>query len=222
MKTLQRIPHHGSRNTQHATRIARPLLACVCLALLVFPLHAAEQKIGTIDLKKIFEGYYKTILANASIQEEATGLEKDRKALVDEHGKAVDDYKKALDEANNQAVSADEREKRKKEAEGKLVKINDLRQTIEQFDRTAKGNLEEKLRQTREKILNEIKGVIATKSKAAGMSMVMDSSSSEPGRLPVVLYSDGSNDLTEQVLAQLNANAPPDLPKPDEKKGERK
>ena len=131
----------------------------------------------------------------------------------------MDDYKKAVDEANNQAVSADEREKRKKDAEGRLVKINDLRQTIEQFDRTAKQNLDEKLRQTREKILVEIKAAINTKSKNGGFTMVLDSSTADPGgRPPVVLYNNGENDLTDVVLAQLNANAPTDLPKTDEKK----
>jgi outer membrane protein len=190
-----------------------------CASLLACSARAADMKIGTIDLQKVFTKYYKTELANAAIQEEVAGLQKDNKALIEEHTKAVDDYKKALDEANNQAVSAEEREKRKKEAEGRLIKINDLRQTIEQFERTAKGNIEEKLRQSREKILKEIKEVIATKCKSAGMSMVFDSSTSELGRLPVVLYTNGNNDLTDEILAQLNANAPPDLlPKQDEKK----
>jgi Skp family chaperone for outer membrane proteins len=186
--------------------------------LLAWGAGAAETKIGTIDLQKVFEGYWKTRLANAAIQEEVTGLQKDNKALIEEHGKAVEEYKKALDEANNQAVSSDEREKRKKEAEGRLIKVNDLRQTIEQFERTAKGNIEEKLRQSREKIVKEIKEVIAAKSKSAGMSMVFDSGTAEVGRLPVVLYTSGANDLTEEILTQLNANAPPELPKADEKK----
>ena len=135
----------------------------------------------------------------------------------------MDDYKKALDEANNQATSADEREKRKKEAEGKLIKINDLRQTVEQFDRTAKQNLDEKLRMTREKILKEIKDVINTKSKAGAFTLVLDSSTAEPaGRPPVVLYTNGDNDLTAAVLETLNANAPADLPKTDTKKDEKK
>jgi len=193
-----------------------------CASLLAGSAGAADAKIGTIDLQKIFTKYYKTELANAAIQEEVAGLQKDNKSLIEEHTKAVDDYKKALDEANNQAVSADEREKRKKEAEGRLIKINDLRQTIEQFERTAKGNIEEKLRQSREKILKEIKEVIATKCKSAGMSMVFDSSTSDLGRLPVVLYTNGTNDLTDEILAQLNANAPADLPKADEKKDGKK
>ena len=197
------------------------VLAILGVALLSSALsaHAAELKLGTVDLKKVFEEYYKTKLADAAIKEEAGALEKDRKALIDDHTKAMDDYKKAVDEANNQAVSADEREKRKKDAEGRLVNINDLRQTIEQFDRTAKQNLDEKLRQTREKILVEIKAAINTKSKNGGFSMVLDSSTADPGgRPPVVLYTSGENDLTDVVLAQLNANAPTDLPKTDEKK----
>lgn len=200
------------------------LILSSAFCLVSSPVQAAsEPKIATVDLKKVFEDYYKTKLADAAIKEEANGLDKDRKALIDDHSKAMDDYKKALDEANNQAVSADEREKRKKEAEGKLIKINDLRQTVEQFDRTAKQNLDEKLRITREKILKEIKEVINTKSKAGGFTLVLDSSTAEPaGRPPVVLYTNGDNDLTDQVLAQLNANAPANLPASGASRDEKK
>lgn len=206
-------------------KMLRLVLMLSCVACLVSsPARAAsEPKIATIDLKKVFEDYYKTKLADAAIKEEASGLDKDRKALIDDHTKAMDDYKKALDEANNQAISADEREKRKKEAEGKLIKINDLRQTVEQFDRTAKQNLDEKLRMTREKILKEIKDVITTKSKVGGFTLVLDSSTAEPaGRPPVVLYTNGENDLTSLVLEQLNANAPANLPASDTNRDEKK
>jgi outer membrane protein len=203
--------------------IRMKLLSSLCVIGMALAASAAEPNIATIDLKKVFDDYYKTKLADASIKEEATGLEKDRKALIDEHQKAVDDYKKMLEEANNQAVSAEEREKRKKEAEGKLIKVNDLRQTIDQFDRTARGNLDEKLRQTRDKILTEIRNVIAAKAKTAGFTMVLDSSTADQaGRPPVVLFANGDNDITAAVLTQLNANAPIDLPKTDEKKSDKK
>src|SRR5262245_35404848 len=80
----------------------------------------AELKIATIDLKKVFDSYYKTKLADATIKDEASGLEKDLKALTEDHDKAVTEYKKAVDESSNQALSSEEREKRKKDAEGKL------------------------------------------------------------------------------------------------------
>ena len=199
------------------------LLAFVTFLSPIVSSRAADLKIGTVDLKKVFEDYFKTKLADAAIKEEASALDKDLKGMTDEHQKAVEDYKKALDEANNQAVSAEERDKRKKEAEGKLIKINDLRQGIEQFNRTAKGNMEEKLLQTRNKILAEIKAVIATKSKSGGFTHVIDSSSPEPGgRPPVLLYTSGENDLTAGILDQLNSTAPSDFLKSNDNKDGKK
>jgi hypothetical protein len=55
---------------------------------------------------------------------------------------------------------------------------------------------------------------VTTKAKAAGYTLVVDSSADTSNQTPVVLYTDGQNDLTATVLAQLNAGAPIDLNKP--------
>jgi len=199
------------------------MLSVFCLLLLAFSSVAAEVKIGVIDLKKVFDDYYKTRLADASIKDEAAGLDKDRKTLMDDYQKAVDDYKKAVEDANNQAISGDEREKRKKEAEGKLIKVNDIEQGIKQFDRTARGNLEEKQRLAREKILVEIRNVVSEKAKAGSYTLVLDTAGEGLSRTPIVFYTAGTdNDLTPAVLAQLNSAAPPDLLRLDEKKDNKK
>src|SRR5262245_65145873 len=104
---------------------------------------SADQKIALIDLKKVFDDYYKTKIADAQIKEEATDLDKQRKSITDEYQRAAEDYKKALEDANNQAISLEEREKRKKTAEGTLVKANEIEQSLKSFDRTARGNIEE-------------------------------------------------------------------------------
>jgi outer membrane protein len=201
------------------THLMKTILVCSCLLVLTLAAPAAEVKIGLIDLKKVFDDYYKTKLADASIKDEAAGLDKDRKAMTEDYQKAVEDYKKAVEEANNQAISADEREKRKKEAEGRLIKVNDLEQSIKQFDRTARGNLEEKQRLARDRILIEIRTVVNEKAKVAGYTLVFDSAAEALSRTPVVFYTAGAdNDLTAAVLAQLNSTAPPDLLRLDEKK----
>jgi outer membrane protein len=157
------------------TNFMKTILVCSCLLIFSLTVPAGEVKIGLIDLKKVFDDYYKTKLADASIKDEAAGLDKDRKAMTDEYQKAVEDYKKSVEEANNQAISLEEREKRKKEAEGRLIKVNDLEQSIKQFDRTARGNLEEKQRLARDKILTEIRTVVNEKAKVAGYTLVFDS-----------------------------------------------
>jgi outer membrane protein len=193
------------------------ILAVLGLAALLALPAMAEQKIAIIDLKKIFDEFYKTKIADAAIKDEAASLDKDRKSLTDQYQKLADDYKKALEDANNQAISFDEREKRKKSAEGKLIEINDIEQSIKQFDRTAKGNLEEKQRIAREKILKEIQTIVNNKAKAGGYALVLDSAAEAVSRTSVVLYTNGQDDLTTPVLKELNANAPEDLPKTDKK-----
>lgn len=197
--------------------VTRLLLALGLATLLQFNAGAAEQKIAIIDLQGVFTNFFKTKIADAAIRDEAGALDKDRKALTDQYQKLTEDYKKALDDASNQAISADERDKRKKTAEGRLIDINDLEQQIKQFDRTARGNLEEKQRMAREKILVQIKSVVATKAQAGKYTLVLDTAGEGLSRTSVVFYNNGENDITAEVLKALNADAPADLPKTDKK-----
>lgn len=183
---------------------------------------AGQGKIAIVDLRKVFDDYYKTKAADAQLKDQAADLAKESKAYMEQYQKTSDDYKKLLDEANNQAVSLDEREKRKKAAEGKLVEIKELETTIRQFENTARTTLEEKKRQMREKILVAIRDIINAKAKAAGYTMVIDTAAESVNQTPVVIYNNGENDITAAVLQELNASAPPasrnDDPKPDPKK----
>lgn len=197
--------------------VYRLLLALGLATLLQFTAGAAEQKIAIIDLQGVFTNFFKTKIADAAIRDEAGALDKDRKALTDQYQKITEDYKKALEDASNQAISADERDKRKKAAEGKLIDINDLEQQIKQFDRTARGNLEEKQRMARDKILVQIKSVVATKAQAGKYTLVLDTAGEGLSRTSVVFYNNGENDITAEVLKALNADAPADLPKTDKK-----
>ena len=192
-------------------------LAVLGLAMFLALPAMAEQKIAIIDLKKIFDEFYKTKIADAAIKEEAASLDKSRKELTDQYQKLADDYKKALEDANNQAISFEEREKRKKAAEGKLIEINDVEQSIKQFDRTAKSNLGEKQTIARQKILKEIQTIVNNKAKAGGYALVLDAAAEAASGTTVVAYTNGQDDLTLAVLKELNANAPDDLPKSDKK-----
>jgi outer membrane protein len=181
------------------------LLAAVALAASA----QAQQKIGIIDLKKVFDNYYKTKLADAQIKERKGDFDKARKGLIDDYQKANDEYRKLMDGANDPAISSEERDKRKKNAEAKLVEIKEIENSITQFDRSSVQTLTEQQRRLRDNILREIRETITDKAKKAGYTLVIDTAAESVNQTPIILHSAGENDLSEQVLTEINAKAPP-------------
>lgn len=190
------------------TRIVRLILTLVVPALLGGSAFA-QAKIATVHLQRIFEGYYKTKQANSQLQETAAELDKEGKGLVEAFKKQEAEYKKLIESTQDQAVSAEERDKRGRSAQNKLMELNTMKETIGQFQNQARAQLEEKRLRMRDKVLVEIREVIDAKAKAGNYSMVLDvSGESNNNNAVVVLYSTGENDLTTVVLSQLNATAP--------------
>lgn len=178
----------------------------------------AEHKIATVDLRKVFDNYWRTKQADANIKEQATDLEKERKSMTDRFQSGEEKYKKLLDGANDIALAAPERDKRKKDAENQLVDLREMETRIRQFDTTSKATLGEKQRRMRDNILQEIRDTIKAKVKTGGYTLVLDTAAETPNSTPVVLYTAGNDDLTDVVLSQLNVSAPAAAPgKPDAK-----
>src|SRR5271154_3082621 len=174
----------------------------------------AQTKIATVDLKKLFDNYYKTKLAQASIQDRAAQLDRDDKAMKDDLKKGGDDYQQLLDQANDQALSAEERDKRKQAADDKMKQLQTNRAAIDQFERQAQTTLGEQRQRMRENILTEIKAAVATKAKSGGYSLVFDTAAETVNGTMAIVYTSGDNDLTDAILSQLNAGAPIDVTKP--------
>jgi Skp family chaperone for outer membrane proteins len=196
------------------------------LFLLTSSSSFAQNKIATVDLSRVFTNYWKYQQASGALEDLKSDLNKTGKQLVDDFQKMKEDYQKLLADANNQAVSEKERDQRKKAAEDKLVEARKQEERINEFDQRARGTLAERSMTMRNNLLTEIRATVNSKAKAGGFTLVFDTAAQSADRTPVVLYA-SSEDLTDAVLAQLNAAAPMDLPstdtkKPDEKKPDEK
>lgn len=168
----------------------------------------AQVKMGIVDLRKVFDGYYKTREADTKIKGEASELEKTAKGMLDDYRKSNEEYKSLVEAAGDSAISTDEKQKRRKAAEDKLLEIRNLEQQVQQYQRQSEATLLEKRKRMRDQILREIRETVVSKSKAAGYTFVMDVAADSVNQTPIVLYTNGENDLTEELLRQLNANAP--------------
>ena len=190
----------------------------------------AQGRIATVELGKVFKNYWKTKQADAALKDRGDDIEKDHKTMLDDWKKAKDEYLSLLTEANNQTLSFEEREKRKKSAEDKLKQIKDSEDAITQYERQARTTLEEQKKRMRDKILEEIRAAVNSKAKSAGYALVIDASAESgngnaaagiPGT-PVFLYVNNENDITEAVLSQINAGAPAATPKSEDKSADKK
>jgi len=179
-------------------------LTAVLVSAMAFSAEA-QTKMATVDMKKIFNNYWKT-----SLESRKTELRKEMKDMADGLEKAQTDYKQLLDQSNDQAISADERDKRKQAAADKLKEISTTKTTLEQFQRQAESQLADESQRMSGNLVVEIQKAVADKAKAGGYTVVLNSANSE-----AFIYVSPEVDITESVLGQLNAGAPPiDLTKP--------
>ena len=190
-----------------------PTLAALCLAC-AQPGAAADKpapapgSLAVVDLKKVFDGYWKTKQADLNLKERAGELDKKRKEMISDHQKAEGEYKKLVESASDSAVSLEERDSRKKSAENKLRELQEIEQSLAQFDRSARAQLGEQQRNMRDKIVVEIRELVNKKAKAIGVGAVLDSAAESAVGTPILLFNANLADLTEEIISQLNATAP--------------
>ena len=204
----------------------KSLIRTIVPSLLLICLMSAsawgQSRIGTVDLRKVFDNYWKTKQADAALKDRAADIEKEHKTMIEDWKKSKDDYQALLTEANNQTLSLEEREKRKKSAEDKFKQIKESEDAIAQYERQARTTLDEQRKRMRDKIVEEIRVTLKGKATEAKYALVFDTAAEGANGTPIVLYSNAENDLTDAVLSQLNAGAPAETPKAEEKPADKK
>jgi outer membrane protein len=189
------------------TLLKRLIPGVLLLGLLTTPAFA-QTKIATVDLLKVFNSYWKTEQAKDIVREREEEVAKKEKEQVDGWQAARDEYQKLLTDANDQAVSTEERDRRKRAAEEKLKDLQQMQAGFEQYSRQARTSVTEQMARMRDNIINEIRAAVSARAKAGGYTLVVDISAKSNEGTPVVLFTSGEADLSDQVLSQLNAAAP--------------
>ena len=83
----------------------------------------AQTRIATVDMTKLFDGYYRTKQARAALDERKAGIEKEHANMLEDLQKLKEQYRTTLAGANDQAVSPGERDTRRKLSEDKLKEL---------------------------------------------------------------------------------------------------
>lgn len=175
----------------------------------------AEMKIGVVNLQKAFEEYYKTKQADATLKEAAEAYNKERQQLIAEFQKVQEERTKLVEEINKPELSATAKAEKQKEAEAKLADLQKQKQSIDEFDRVRRQQLQDQSNRMRGSIVKEITEQVAKISKSRDYDLILDTSGASMNGTPIVVFSEDQYDLTTDVVRELNRNAPAaEAPKP--------
>jgi outer membrane protein len=171
--------------------------------------HAQGARVATVDMNRVFTNYFKTKAAETQLKDQAAEADKSFRSMIDDYKKANEDYRKLVDQSNDQAVASEERERRRKSAESKLMEVQEIEKSVKQFEAQARTSIGELEKRSREKIVAEIREVVNRLGRSGGYSLVVDTSALSGYALqtPIILYSNGENDLTDAVIKEINARA---------------
>src|SRR6185369_10300312 len=108
------------------TKLIRSFLAGVFLFALMGGVASAQGRIGTIDLRKVFDNYWKKKQAEAQLKDRQAEIQKELKSMVQELEKGKEEYGTMVRALDDGAISADEKDKRKSSAEKKLKELQEM------------------------------------------------------------------------------------------------
>jgi outer membrane protein len=190
------------------TSIALPF--ALALAAAIFPSSVSAQsvtiRIGTVDMKKVFESYYKTKDAESKINEARNNAKKELEDRMDQAKKLLEEVKKLDEDVARPELGREAKDQKTKVRTEKAGELQTMDREIREFQSTREKQLQEQSVRMRGGIVDEINKVIADKVKADNYDLVFDKSGPSLNGVPILLYAKDSYDFTPDVVTALNKN----------------
>lgn len=185
------------------------ILSLILTAGLAMTVSAqTEVRVATVDMGRVFQGYYKTGQAEKRIQNAVEQAQAQAEKMQTEGNKLVEEYRALLEEANNPALSAEARQQKQVDAELKAQTIQEKQQDAQQFQMNTQRALQQQQMNHRQLMIDEIRVVVAAIAKDKGYTLVLDGTKNLAQGVTSVVYADNSFDISDAVLAELNKDQP--------------
>jgi Skp family chaperone for outer membrane proteins len=174
--------------------------AAVCLC--AWMVRAADT--AYVNMETIFEGYYKTVRANAGFEQKKKDFEGRVDILRDELKSMVAETKKVDDEAANELLSNEAREEARNKLRLKVERLRAKEEEFNQFRRSGMADLNRGRLATEEELIKDISEFVRTYCKGKGFRLVYDINGRSLNRMPVVLVYPTDEEITPELLAEIN------------------
>ena len=186
--------------------LLRAVVSILALAAFSSTIYSQESlKIATVDMSKTFESYWKTTLSNKQIKERETDFNKIEQGMVDDIKLIQEEYSRLVQSAQDPANAASKREEDSKQARLKAAANDRSLRSLTEYRQNKQRTMGEMRARLSKARVDEIKEIISAKAKQGSYDLVVNSAQNDAA---LVLYTVGKNDLTKEVIEELNKEAP--------------
>lgn len=199
---------------QHRFAMTFVAVLAVAAAGWVAPAASAQgAKIGSVDMRKLYEDFYKTKAAQRSFDESVTAYRKDYQQRVNDYNKLNEEFQKMREESNNPALTQEKRDQKAKAVNEKVLELRKSLEAVKEFEQNSQQYLNDLRRRQNDAILKEILEAVRKKGRDGSYTVIVDNSGfGTVASVPMAVYADEKLDFTDVVLKELNANAPANPP----------
>ena len=197
-------------------RIPMKLLTA-SLALAASVLSAANPpKVGTVDLAEVSKKYSKSVEQQGSIQKSIDNAKVAVQEKVDEVQRLQADLQETQKRAQSPLLSDSGKQQIAQELKVKEDTFRQRYAALQQLDQEARTTIQSRVQEMSRAIEADLRPAVEKVAKAKGIDLVVPKGNA--------LYADAGLDITEAVVAELNANykpaAPAEAPKAEAPKAE--
>ncbi|MBU6302886.1 MAG: OmpH family outer membrane protein [Verrucomicrobia bacterium] len=180
---------------------------------------AQELKVGVVDYGRIQRHYYRTEVERKALEVRRETEEKKLEGEVSQARKLLEEQQAAQKTLQDPTLSEDKKKAILQDAERRAQQINDLQRKVLDIQNAANSELSQEANRAQLALHQEIYEAINKVAEAKQIDLVHNRTFGVNG-VPSVAYANTKKmvDLTDDVVGELNKNAPPDFAAPGDPK----
>lgn len=183
------------------------LMAAVALALAASVGWAAELRVATVDLDKVFNAHPRTKAAEAELKKQEDEVQAEMESIMAEGQALRDEVTKLRAAAKNQLLTEEARREKSIAADDKLNELQDFELRARRTQETKIKQMREQVLKSRQAIVDELMAAVTEFATAGEYDLVLDRSGQTMNAIPLVLYADPALDVTAQLIVFLEAKS---------------
>ena len=179
----------------------------VILALLAFFSVQGADRIGTVDLERVFREYHKSRAVEEFINRRADAVRAYMKQMSEELKKLQSEMYRLGTDASNPALNAADLANARKAAADAEAKVKAKAAEIQLYSTQITKEIRELENKKRQEIMADINAEIRRRANIRGFNFILDRSGKTLNGQPALLVSPDDRDITAEVIRELNRTA---------------